>query len=76
MDTKEYQSVRNPNYVERVQRNLRRVVEENGGQFYKGTARVTARQMYRIEAGESFPTIITLQKIADDLKFDMIEFLK
>jgi transcriptional regulator with XRE-family HTH domain len=68
--------VRKPNYVERVQRNLRRVVEENGGQFYKGTPGVTARQMYRIESGESFPTITTLQKIADDLSFDMIDLLK
>jgi transcriptional regulator with XRE-family HTH domain len=66
----------NPNYVERVQRNLRDVIVENGGVFYKGTPSVTSRMLYRIERGESIPTIKSLQLLANDLGFDMLELFR
>jgi transcriptional regulator with XRE-family HTH domain len=67
---------RHPDYRERVQRNIRKTIEEHGKVFYKGLDSVSGRQLYRIECGESTPTIVTLQKIADEVGFDMIELFK
>ena len=65
-----------PNYVERVKRNLRAVVDENGYTFTRGTGSISGRQLYRIEKGESIPTISTLQLIANDLEVDMLELFR
>ena len=68
--------MKNPNYITRLQRNIRAVVEENGHKFWKGLKNTTQRQLYRIESGESIPSLKTLQSIADDLKIDMLELFR
>lgn len=70
------QKPRQPDYIERLRRNLRPVLAENGFKFYKGLDTVSGRQLYRIECGDSVPTLATLQAIADEGHFDMLDLFR
>lgn len=68
--------MRTPDYPERLRRNIRAIIESTGRPFYKGLQSVTARQLYRIESGQSSPTLGTLQLIADELGVDLRDMLE
>jgi len=65
-----------PNYSDLLRKNLKNVIESNGGVMYRGLKSMTSRQLYRIHTGESNVTVGKLNLIADELGIDMMEFFR
>lgn len=63
-------------YVGLLQKNIRRVMKENGYNFVGGLKTVTERQLYRIESGVSIPKLSTIQKIVHELDIPLMDLFE